>query len=182
MKKQLRNVLAMALLLGVLGNGPARCVPVEPSEPILDMVFVMENRSDSTVFVQRAVLPEPSWLSVTADGEPVLIMWDCGMPCHCDVTQGCIVCGMLPPYVIELAPGEEVRQAWNGIRYVIQQQDGRTCFDTTLMETQPMSAEFCYGLGEAPGAWQGSHFVTDEQCVTLEFEYGAVPEVRLVIE
>jgi hypothetical protein len=174
--------LATALLLGVLGYGPARCVPVEPSEPILDIVFVMENRSDQTVFVQQAVIPEPSWLAVTAGGEPVLIVWDCGMPCHCDPNEGCMVCGMLPPYVTELAPGEEVRLRWDGTRYLIAQQGGRTCFDTVPMAPQPMSAEFCYGFGAAPGAWEGAHFVTDQECVALDFEYGAQGEVRLVID
>ena len=182
MKRLLLSLLATALVVAVLGYGPARCVPVEPTEPVLDTVFVMENRSDHTVFVQRAVLPEPSWLAVTAGDDPVLIVWDCGMPCHCDTSQGCVVCGMLPPYVTELLPGEEVRQPWDGTRYVIQQRAGHTCFDTEPMAPQPMSAEFCYGFGATPGAWEGAHFVTDEECVTLDFEYGAAAEVRLVIE
>lgn len=153
--------------------------PPHPVEPDID--FVLENDSDETIYVQHGTAPAPSWLEVVLDGEPIEIKWDCGLPCPCDETEDCMVCGMPLPWTEEIASGEETRFAWNGVKFAIIDGDNAVCFEEVPLSQESMTARFCYGYETQLSEYDGE-YISDPVCEKVDFELGIDGEARLIVE
>ena len=150
----------------------------EPSPPLEEpeIDFVIENESSDSIFVQRATLPAPGWLTITLDGDEVHPLYDCGLPCPCDEELGCAVCDMMPPYVEEISPGSEIRRQWDGIDHRTMEEG---CFEKIQLYEEAMEAQLCYGYDYTSDEMQ--EMLDDPICETINFELGADDEVVVTV-
>lgn len=157
----------------------------DPAPPPInpDTDFVLENDGEDTIYVQHGTTSDPSWLDVVLDDESIHLQWVCGLPCPCDESADCMVCGMPLPWVTEIQPGDEVIFAWDGVRYAIVDDESGVCYETVQMGMESMTAEFCYGFDAFVGEDGGEYVEIDKRvCEKVAFEYGSIPEVRVIAE
>ncbi len=156
-------------------------VPPHPEEPSIN--FVLENASPDTIYVQHGTGSAPSWLNVLLDGNSIAVQWDCGLPCPCDDTEPCAVCGMPLPWTEAVDPGEETSFLWYGVQFaIVEDSAGGVCYEERLLGQKSMTAEFCYGLDTMTADYDpNSEYVDDRHCQEVDFELGPDDEARAVV-
>ncbi|MBN1607129.1 MAG: hypothetical protein JW940_10890 [Polyangiaceae bacterium] len=121
--------------------------------------FVLRNDTDAPIYVQ---VEFRQWLSVTVDGENVVLAsscW-CGEPSCPDYEPPL-------PAVAAIAPGESYTYDWDGHAAIWKD----TCYERTLVRGD-YAALFCYGTSASYSASDFGDVVDDPQCKTVAFELG----------
>lgn len=103
-------------------------------------------------------------------------MGDCGI-CICD--EGCWVCGLSPPMVEALEPGEHLRRNWNRRVWAREGQGLELCCRAMPAPVEPMLATFCWGH-EVEDQYVGQT-VVGETCEKVMFNL-ANSEARYVVD
>lgn len=160
-----------------IDDGPDPTPPVAP-----EVEFILENETDDVIYVQRGTDAVPSWLDVIVDDSSIYIDWTCGMPCPCDEEHNeCMVCDPMPPWIEEVAPGDEVSFWWDGVQYVIESyDDAPSCYYTTQLSQKMMEANFCWGVDEQSTDFGA--YIDDPICERVDFEFGIDDPVRVVVD